>query len=239
MTVQPVGASRRDFLRVSASAAGLVLAYRATPAQAQAATPAKLNTYVRIAPDGIVTIIAKHPDMGQGASTVLPMLIAEELDVPWENVRFEQARGDTELYGNQRSGGSRTVAANWDAMRRVGAVGRATLIQAAAAGWNCPAGECSTLPGKVVHAASGRAMTYGSLAPQCAAVTPVAMDAVKLKSAKDYRIVGQSKAQLASADIVTGKPIFGIDVVRPGMLYAVYEKAPVFRAKVASADLAP
>ena len=234
---QPVGASRRDLLRVTVSAAGLVLAYRAAPAQAQAAGPATLNTYVRIAPDGIVTIIAKHPDMGQGASTVLPMLIAEELDVPWENVRFEQAKGDAELYGNQRSGGSRTVAMNWEAMRRVGAVGRATLIQAAATGWDCPAGECSTVPGKVVHTASGRTMTYGSLAPRCAAVAPVAMNAVKLKAAKDYRIVGQPKAQLASADIVTGKPIFGIDVVRPGMLYAVYEKAPVFRARVASADL--
>ncbi|MDP3173051.1 MAG: molybdopterin-dependent oxidoreductase [Phenylobacterium sp.] len=228
--------SRRDFLKVTASAAGLLLAYRAAPA-AQAQEVATLSAYVRIGPDGLVTIMAKHPDMGQGVATSLPMLIAEELDVAWENVRVEQAPADAELYGNQRSGGSRTIAMNWDDLRRVGAVGRATLIQAAAVGWRCAPHECSTLPGRVVHDASGRSASYAALAPLCAALTAIPMDSVTLKAAKDYRIVGKSMTQLATPAIVTGKPLFGIDVVRPGMLYAVYEKAPVFRARVASADL--
>lgn len=243
MTLQQASVSRRQFLKVSASAAGLVLVYRAAPAMASeaggpvAAARTRINTYVRIAPDGIVTIMAKHPDMGQGASTLLPMIIAEELDVAWENVRFEQAQADGQLYGNQRSGGSRTTPMNWDPMRRMGAVGRATLIQAAAMQWKCPVGECSTEPGKVVHTATGRSLEYGALAQRSASVPRINPESVKLKDPKDYRIIGTSRAQLATDDIVNGRPIFGIDVERPGMLYAVYEKSPVFRARVVSADL--
>ena len=126
--------SRRDFLRVSASAAGLVLAFRMAPAAraAEAAGPASLNAFVRIGPDGIVTIFAKNPDMGQGIATSLPMIIAEELDVDWADVRIEQAPNDPAAFGRQHSGGSRSTATNWDDLRKVGAVGRAMLIQAAA-----------------------------------------------------------------------------------------------------------
>ncbi len=236
-----VVSSRRHFLKATASAAGLVLAFRvARPAQA-AAAPAgtsSLNAFVRIGADGIVTIFAKNPDMGQGIATSLPMIIAEELDVTWEDVRIEQAPNDAAAFGRQHSGGSRSTPTNWDDLRKVGAVGRAMLIQAAALAWNCPPGECATTPGKVIHKTSGRSMGYGPLAAQCAGIAAPKPDSVPLKAAREYRIIGKPVAQFDTEKIVTGQPIFGIDVRRPGMLYATYEKAPVFAAKVASADLA-
>ncbi|MBV9996534.1 MAG: xanthine dehydrogenase family protein molybdopterin-binding subunit [Caulobacteraceae bacterium] len=242
MTIQPVGASRRDFIRASASAAGLVLACSLAPkAVADALSPATatgLNAYVKIAPDGVVTIFAKNPEIGQGVRTSLPMLIAEELDVAWENVRVEQAANDPAVFGRQFAGGSTAIPMNWQEMRRVGAVARAMLIEAAARTWNCPAGECSTTPGEVVHAASGRTLAYGPLAAQCASTTPPDPASVPLKDPKDYRIVGKPKAQYDTPKIVTGQPLFGIDIRRPGMLFATFAKAPVFGAKVAKADLA-
>lgn len=243
MTVQPTlqsaGASRRDFIKATSAAGGLVLSFSIAPKAGAADAGAKpLNAYVRIAPDGVVTIMAKNPEIGQGIKTSLPMMIAEELDVPWEAVRIEQADNDPKTYGRQFAGGSMATPLHWDELRRVGAVARAMLVQAAALAWNCPAGECVTDRGVVIHAATKRKASYGSLAGQCAAVTPPDPKSVPLKDPKDYRIVGHAKPQYDTARIVTGQPLFGIDVKRPGMLYATYEKAPVFGARVAGADLA-
>jgi isoquinoline 1-oxidoreductase beta subunit len=170
--------------------------------------------------------------------TSLPMLIAEELDAPWESVRVEQAPNDPATFGLQFVGGSLAIPMHWRQLRQVGAVARAMLIQAAALAWNCPPGECSTTPGQVIHAASGRRQSYGVLAAQCSAVSPPDPAAVPLKDPKDYRIIGTPIAQYDTPQIVTGRPLFGIDIRRSGMLFATYEKAPVFGAKVASADLA-
>jgi isoquinoline 1-oxidoreductase beta subunit len=242
MTVQALSASRRDFIRATASASGLLLAFSVVPKVVAAglapAGPATLNAYVKIATDGTVTILAPNPEIGQGVRTSLPMLIAEELDTPWESVRIEQAPSDPGSFGFQFAGGSRAIPMRWQQMRQVGAVARAMLIQAAALSWNCPAGECSTTPGKVVHAKTGRALAYGPLAGQCAAVAPPDPASLKLKDPKDYRIIGHPTAQYDTPAIIAGKPLFGIDVRRPGMLFATYVKAPVFGAKVASADLA-
>ena len=238
MTHQMIGANRREIL-TSVSAAGLTLAFAIAPkASAQATGATALNAYVRIGPDGIVTIMAKNPEVGQGVKTMLPMLIAEELDVEWSRVRIEQADNDAKTFGRQFAGGSMATPLHWEELRRVGAVARAMLIQAAATAWNCGPGDCKTTPGNVVHAASGKSRSYGSLALACAAVTAPDPKSLTLKDPKTYRIIGQPTPQYDVAKIVTGAPLFGIDVRRPGMLYASIIKASVFGAKVVSADLA-
>ena len=239
MTKEITGASRRDLLKASVVSGGLVLSF-SIAAKAEAASAAgaqSLNAYVRVAPDGIVTIMGKNPEIGQGIKTSLPMMIAEELDVPWENVRIEQADSDPKLYGRQFAGGSLATPMNWDDLRRVGAVARAMLVNAAATAWNCPTGECKTAAGQVIHVSTGRKASYGSLAGQCAGVAAPDPKSVALKNPKDYKIIGKATPQYDTAKIVTGAPLFGIDVRLPGMLYATYEKAPVFGAKVASANL--
>jgi isoquinoline 1-oxidoreductase beta subunit len=239
MTLELTGASRRDLLKASVIGGGLVLSFSIAP-KAEAAEGAgaqALNAYVRVAPNGVVTIMGKNPEIGQGIKTSLPMIIAEELDVAWENVRIEQADCDPKLFGNQFAGGSLATPMNWDDLRRVGAVARAMLVNAAAVAWNCPSGECRTDAGHVIHVATGRKATYGSLAGQCAGVAAPDPKTVPLKNPKDYKIIGKATPQYDTKKIVTGQPLFGIDVRVPGMLYATYEKAPVFGAKVASANL--
>jgi isoquinoline 1-oxidoreductase beta subunit len=239
MTLQQTGASRRDFLRASVVGGGLVLSFSiaAKAGAAETAGAQALNAYVRIAPNGLVTIMAKNPEIGQGVKTSLPMMIAEELDVLWENVRIEQADNDPKLYTRQFAGGSLATPMNFDDLRKVGAVARAMLVNAAATAWNCPSGECKTAEGQVIHVSTGRKLAYGALAGQCAGVAAPDPKTIPLKDPKSYKIIGHPKPQYDSKKIVTGQPMFGIDVRVPGMLYATYEKAPVFGAKVATADL--
>ena len=239
MTLQLTGASRRDILKASVVGGGLILAFRIAP-KAEAAETAgaqALNAYVRVSPNGIVTIMGKNPEIGQGIKTSLPMMIAEELDVAWENVRIEQADNDPKLYGRQFAGGSMATPLHWDELRRVGAVARAMLVQAAAVAWNCNAADCKTSGGQVIHVATGRKQSYGVLAGQCAGIPVPDPKSLPLKDPKDYKIIGKFTPQYDTAKIVSGQPLFGIDVQRPGMLYATYQKAPVFGAKVAKADL--
>ncbi|MDF2901842.1 MAG: iorB, partial [Phenylobacterium sp.] len=233
----PLVASRRDVL----AGGGLLLSFTVagkTGAAEAGGAASKLNAYVRVAPDGIVTVVAKNPEVGQGVKTMLPMLIAEELDVDWSSVRTEQAMNDPVTFGRQFAGGSMATPLHWDELRRVGAAARVMLIAAAAQGWSVPATECTTASGVVHHKASNRKATYGSLAAKAAGVPVPDLKTVPLKDPKDYRIIGQPMVQVDTAAIVTGKPLFGIDVTVPGMLFATYEKAPVFGAKVAGADLA-
>ncbi|WP_068876236.1 MULTISPECIES: xanthine dehydrogenase family protein molybdopterin-binding subunit [unclassified Phenylobacterium] len=237
MTYHDLKANRREIL-TSVGAGGLTLAFSiASKAEAQDDAVKPLNAYVQVAPNGKVTITAKNPEVGQGVKTMLPMLIAEELDVAWEDVVIEQADSDPKAYGRQFAGGSMATPLHWEELRRVGAVARAMLIQAAATAWNCGPGDCATVPGNVVHKPSGKKRTYGSLAMACANVTPPDPKSLTLKDPKTYNIIGKPKAQYDVAKIATGEPLFGIDVRRPGMLYATFEKAPVFAATVASADL--
>ena len=237
--------TRRDFLRVTALAGGgIVLASYSRELNAlessganTTAADASLNAFIRITPDGIVTIIGKNPEIGQGIKTMLPMLIAEELDVDWKNVRVEQGMFDPTKYSGQFAGGSTATPQNWLPMRRVGAAGRAMLIEAAAKTWNVPAAECDTDPGVVRHRASSRSMTYGELATSAAGMTAPDLATVKLKDAKDFRIIGTRVRGVDVHAIVTGKPMYGIDVTVPGMLYATLHKAPVFGAKVATSNV--
>ena len=234
-----LSATRRDFITTSAAAGGLMLSFSlAAPAGAQGAKAGQLNAFVTIAPDGVVTIIAKNPEIGQGIKTSLPMIIAEELDVDWAKVRTQQADNNPVAYGSQFAGGSLSTPMNWDSLRKVGATARALLIAAAAKTWGVSATECTTASGVVFHKASKRKASYGSLAAQAATLPAPDPKTVTPKDPKDYKIIGKAQAQVDTPAIVTGKPLFGIDVVVPGMLYATFEKAPVFGAGVASADLA-
>jgi isoquinoline 1-oxidoreductase subunit beta len=233
--------TRRSFLRLTALAGGgfALNLYQSPLAEAQRiGTDIELTpkAFIRIAPDGVVTIMARASESGQGMRNMLPMLIAEELDVDWKDVRVQQAELNEKIYGPQFSGGSANTPMGWEPMRRVGAAGRQLLITAAAQTWGVPETECSTKSGRVYHAASGRSTDYGKLAAKAATLPAPALSSVKLKDPKDYHIVGHSQAGVDTHAIVTGKPLFGIDVQLPGMLYAAIEKAPVFAGKVKSAN---
>ena len=240
--------NRRSFLRVSAIAGGglLISAYlepaenalAATPAQGQAPPTANLtpNAFIRISPEGIVTITAKNPEVGQGVRTMLPMLIADELDADWKDVRIEQADVNFAKYGLQVAGGSTATPNNWLPMRQIGAAGRQMLVAAAAQTWSVPDTECTTKATRVYHAGTSRSLGYGELAAKAAEMTPPDLATVKLKDPKDFTIIGKSTPNPDISKIVRGKPLYGIDFKLPGMLWAIFVKCPVFAGRVVTAN---
>ena len=236
---------RRSFLRVSALAGGgMMIALQFDGAQLLAQGPPQgpppafvASAFVKIAPDGKVTIISKNPEIGQGIKNMLPMIIADELDVDWSAVTVEQADVDQQKYGTQLAGGSLATPMNWDPLRQVGASVRQMILAAAAQRWSVPATELTTASGRVMHAASNRSAGYGELATDAAKMPVPVLASVPLKDPKDYKIIGKPIKGVDTRHVTTGKPIFSIDFTLPGMLFAVYEKAPVFGAKVANANI--
>ncbi len=235
---------RRSFLKLGAgTGAGLVLGFVLKPdGKASAATgaslPNVLNAYVRIAPDNMVTVYSKGPEIGQGIKTAFGLIIAEELDADWQHVRVEQARINPMIYGNQGAGGSTSIPRNWISLRQAGAAARAMLVAAAAKEWNVAAGEITTLNSTLLHKASGRSLSYGAMAVKASAMPVPDANTLKLKDRKDWRLLGKRYSGVDNLKVVTGQPLFGIDVQVPGMVYANYTKCPATGGKVKSANLA-
>src|SRR5438094_1874398 len=246
--------NRRSFIKVSALAGGgIVIGLYTDPGlfaqergggAAVPATPINPNTYIKVHPDNTFTIMAKNPETGQGIRNSLPMIVADEFDVDWKQVKIEQSDRD-DKYGrdmgapsiSQREGGSTATPQNYQPMRNVGATARAMMVLAAAKRWNVPATELATGSGIVTHTPTKRTATYASLAETALTMPVPDLASVKLKDPKDFKIMGKDIRGVDNFKIVTGQPSFSIDVNPPGMLFAAYEKCPVFGGKVVSANI--
>ena len=232
--------NRRTFLKwTGVAGGGLMLgiggsqANTAAEARAGAFSP---NAYLKIAGREIV-IYAPNPEIGQGVKTSLPMIVAEELDAAWADVRVEQSRIDKNDYADQFAGGSQSVLNRWEGLRRAGAVARAMLVSAAASKWGVGPDECRTQDGIVVHPASGRSASYFDLANGAARLPVPNAAKIPLKSRDAYRLLGTRVPGVDNRAIVTGAPLFGIDQTLPGMRYAVYQKCAAAGGSVKQANL--
>jgi isoquinoline 1-oxidoreductase beta subunit len=237
--------TRRDFVKLSGLAGGgLVLALSLGPSGSKAlAQPAAggtfpANPYVQIKADGTIVLFAKNPEVGQGVKTSLPMIVAEELDADWQRVEVRQSAINAALYGPQVAGGSTSTPRNWEPLRRAGATARAMLVTAAAQTWGVAESELTTDTGYVVHERSNRRIGYGELAAAAAHLPVPDAASVKLKDVGSFKLLGRRVTGVDNRAIVTGQPLFGIDQVVPGMVYATYAKAPAIGARVVSANLA-
>ena len=230
--------SRRGFISASLLAGGgLLFDLDLSVAQAADGAPVILTAFIRILPDNRVIIGAKNAEVGQGAKTMLPMMIAEELDVDWSQVTIEQTHADARIFGGQSAGGSRTTPREWLPTRQAGAAARAMLVAAAAQGWGVAPESLKTASGKGIDPASGKSVPYASLAAAAAKLPAPDVATLKLKDAADFRIIGRSVGGVDTPAIVAGKPLFGIDFTLPGMLYAVLETCPAFGGTIKSANI--
>jgi isoquinoline 1-oxidoreductase beta subunit len=238
--------SRRALLSTAAGA-GLVIAFslrRLGNGSAQEETPGDTrsdatgfspNLWIRIERDGPIVITVQKCEMGQGVLTALPMLVAEELEVALSDIRVEQADADFR-FTDQNTSGSTSIIDAWEPLRRAGAAARVLLIRAAAREWGVPESECHARDGRVVHQASGRQSTYGSLLVAAARLPVPDPKDVELKPPWDYRVIGTPTTRFDAADKCTGRQLYGVDVRIPGMLYAAIVRCPVLSDRVCSID---
>jgi isoquinoline 1-oxidoreductase subunit beta len=248
MSTQTSGLDRRGFLKTGlAGTAGLVIGFylpgrrevlAASRLDGSTATPDVLNAFIQVAPDDSITIMIAKSEMGQGVVTSLSMLAAEELECDWRKVKTEFAPAAVVYFDPafhmQGTGGSQSVASGWKPMREAGATARVMLIAAAAEKWSVDPSECHAEDGAVIHTATKRRATYGSLAEAAAKVTPP--QNVTLKDPSQFKIIGKPEKRLDTPIKTNGKAGFGIDERQPGMVHAVVQRCPVFGGKVASFD---
>ncbi len=240
--------SRREFLKTGAAGgAALVLGFylpsrrsRGRAAEAEGSEIFKPNAWIRITPDNRITLLVEKPEMGQGPRTVVPMMIADELEADWSTIRIEQAPTIPDIYKGLSTGGSGGVEDTWPGMRKVGAQAREMLIAAAVEQWSASAAverkDCRAENGTVVHLPSGRRLTYGALVETASKLPEIKADGIALKSPKDYRYIGKPIPRTDVPSKVDGSAAFGIDVRVPGMLYAVIARCPHFGGKLVSFD---
>tara|TARA_R110001632_G_scaffold19898_8_gene59850 strand:+ start:2825 stop:5038 length:2214 start_codon:yes stop_codon:yes gene_type:complete len=235
--------SRRNFLKTSVLAGGgMLIGFNLLNACKPNALPpvdiSKLNfndfnAFIKISEEGYVTIFSPNPEIGQGVKTSMPMLIAEELDVAWDKVHVAQGALDTKNFQRQVAGGSQSIRFGWDALRQTGATTKQMLINAAAAKWGVEASTCSASEGVITNA-KGETLGYGDVVKE-AAVLEVPEN-VTLKESKDYKIIGQDIKNVDIDDIITGKPLFGLDYKAEGMVYASVLRPPAFGKQLVSFD---
>ncbi len=244
MTLVKTQIGRRAFIRnTSLAGGGLVLGFSwlnsCKPEQAKTIAVMEMpkewfemNAFLKIGDNGVVTIMSPNPEIGQNVKTSMPMIVAEELDVDWNDVIVEQAALNTENFSWQVAGGSRSIANGWPALRMAGATARAMLVGAAAEAWQVPASEITTSEGMISHEASGNSAGYGEMA--AAAAKMEVPEEVALKEPSQFKIIGTSRKNVDGKNIVTGKPLFGIDVQREGMLIATPVHPPAFGMRLKS-----
>ncbi|MBT0608360.1 molybdopterin cofactor-binding domain-containing protein [Aequorivita echinoideorum] len=231
--------NRRSFLKLSAAGgAGLMLQFSWFSSLASENPTIEeafdLNGYIKIATDGTVTIASPNPEVGQNVKTSMPMIVAEELDVDWKNVKVVQAPLNTAIFTRQLAGGSRSINESWNALRMAGATARHMLVQAAAKSWGVPASEIKVNAGTLTHNANGKTATFGEMASAASNIeVPKEVD---VKDIKDFKIIRKSHLNVDGPSITTGKPVFGLDVYGENMVYASIVHPPAFGMKLESYD---
>lgn len=194
----------------------------------------KINAFLKIGINGVVTIMSPNPEIGQNVKTSMPMIVAEELDIDWGNVIVEQAPLNTDIFTRQLAGGSESIRESWKGLRVAGATARRMLQEAAAQAWNVPVEEITTEAGVLHHNKSGKKAGYGEMA-SAAAKMPVPKE-VRLKDVKDFKIIGTSRKNVDGLKIVTGQPLYGIDYNKEGMLIAMISHPPAFGLQLKSVN---
>ncbi len=236
----PARLSRRSFVKGSVVAgAGLTIAFDLRKLARAATEPFAPNAWVRITPDNLVTIIVDKSDMGQGVLTSMPMLIAEELEADWSTIKVETAPanpkyGNPALGGLQLTGGSFSVRTSWLRFRKAGAAAKEMLVEAAAREWAVPPATCVAENSTVVHLPTGRRLTYGELTDKAARLA--VPENPKLKSPKDFKLIGKRVKRLENPPKIDGRAVYGIDVTVPDLLVATVARCPVFGGKVRTFD---
>ncbi|WP_209402703.1 molybdopterin cofactor-binding domain-containing protein [Pseudozobellia sp. WGM2] len=245
MTFVKTKIGRRSFIRTSALAGGgMVVGFswlascKMTPEEVNSLPKEwfDINGFLKIADNGLVTIMSPNPEIGQNVKTAMPMIVADELDVDWKDVIVEQAPLNMDVFQRQLAGGSQSIRAGWEGLRMAGATARKMLKQAAAKAWEVPEEEITTSMGMLHHKASNKSASYGEMAsaavsiekPDEAPETIEAPEEIELKDIKDFTIIGTDRKNVDGPSIVTGKPLFGIDTYEEGMLTAMIVHPPAF-----------
>ncbi|MDN3643029.1 molybdopterin-dependent oxidoreductase [Lutimonas halocynthiae] len=246
MTLVKTHIGRRAFIRNSSlTGGGLILGFawlnscKPNEAAEMAAIEMpkewfEINAYLKIGDNGLVTIMSPNPEGGQNVKTSMPMIVADELDINWKDVLVEQAPLNTALYSRQFIGGSQAIRQSWNGLRMAGASARHMLREAAASIWGVSIDEISTEEGYLKHHKSGKSASYGAMASAAAKVA--VPEEVKLKDNQDFKIIGTSRKNVDAHKIITGKPLFGMDTYKDGMLTAMIVHPPAFGLKLKSVD---
>lgn len=243
MTLVKTKIGRRSFIRNTGLASGgLVLGFnwlascKMTPEQVNAMPKEwfELNGFLKVGDNGMVTIMSPNPEIGQNVKTAMPMIVAEELDVAWKDVIVEQAPLNTDIFTRQLAGGSQSIRQGWESLRMTGATARQMLKEAAAQTWQVPVDEITTGEGMLHHAASDKSAGYGEMASIAAGLE--VPEEVSVKEISEFKIVGTDRKNVDGPKIVTGKPLFGLDIQREGMLTAMIVHPPAFGMKYKSMD---
>ena len=254
MTLVKTKIGRRSFIRTSALAGGGMMvgfswlaSCKMTPEEVNALPKEwfEINGFLKIGDNGKVTIMSPNPEIGQNVKTAMPMIVADELDVDWKDVIVEQAPLNLDVFQRQLAGGSQSIRAGWEGLRMAGATARKMLKQAAAKAWEVPVEEITTSNGVLYHEASNKSAGYGEMAsaavsvesPDAAPESIEVPEEVELKDIKNFTIIGTDRKNVDGPDIVTGKPLFGLDIQEEGMLTAMIVHPPAFGKKYKSMNV--